>query len=110
MHPGKDSCCNTSVTVINLKAAFLSILELQIQFRCVCCCAGHPVILCTDDSGVFETSLSKEYAIAMQAFGLSQKDLWQLSYQAIQHTFLSREDQQQLRESWDKHYATHSHP
>ena len=65
-----------------------------------CCSAGHPVILCTDDSGVFNTSLSKEYAIAMQAFGLSQEELWQLSKQAIEHTFLSEGDKAQLRQRW----------
>ena len=64
------------------------------------CCAGHPVILCTDDSGVFHTSLSKEYAIAAQAFGLSQSDLWQLSEQAIEHAFLSEDDKHELRQRW----------
>jgi hypothetical protein len=34
--------------------------------------AGHPVVLCTDDSGVFNTTLSKEYSIAAHAFHLDQ--------------------------------------
>ena len=63
-------------------------------------CAGHPVILCTDDSGVFHTSLSKEYAMAAHAFGLSQRDLWQLSEQAIAHAFLSADDKHELRQRW----------
>ena len=65
-------------------------------------CAGHPVILCTDDRGVFHTSLSKEYAIAAHAFGLSQSDLWQLSEQAIEHAFLSEHDKHELRQRWAK--------
>ncbi|QHO06008.1 Adenosine deaminase-like protein [Arachis hypogaea] len=34
----------------------------------------HPVVLCTDDSGVFSTSLSKEYKIAADAFGRAGKE------------------------------------
>jgi len=30
--------------------------------------AKHPLILCTDDMGVFSTTLSKEYAIAAVTF------------------------------------------
>ena len=60
--------------------------------------AGHPVILCTDDSGVFGTSLSREYAIAAEAFGLSNGELYDLAESAIAHTFLSAAEQEQLRQ------------
>ena len=33
--------------------------------------AKHPLTLCTDDVGVFSTSLSSEYKIAASAFGIS---------------------------------------
>lgn len=32
--------------------------------------AGHPVALCTDDSGVFQTTLSQEYFHAAETFSL----------------------------------------
>ena len=52
--------------------------------------AGHPVVLCTDDQGVFQTSLSKEYAIAAWAFQLTEDDLWTLVLRSIDYTFLSK--------------------
>ena len=52
--------------------------------------AGHPVVLCTDDQGVFQTSLSKEYAIAAWAFQLTEDDLWTLVLRRIDYTFLSK--------------------
>ncbi len=58
---------------------------------------GHPLILCTDDMGVFSTSLSEEYAIAARAFGLSMDDLAQLSEAALSYIFVGDEEKSRLR-------------
>mmetsp|Transcript_26097 Transcript_26097/g.49276 ORF Transcript_26097/g.49276 Transcript_26097/m.49276 type:complete len:351 (-) Transcript_26097:333-1385(-) len=46
-----------------------------------------PVVLCTDDSGVFSTTLSREYALAAAAFGLDESALMNLSQSAIGFVF-----------------------
>lgn len=61
-----------------------------------CVFAGHPVVLCTDDQGVFQTSLSKEYAIAAYAFELSKDDLRALAIRSVQTTFLSAKRKAEL--------------
>ena len=61
------------------------------------CSAGHPVVLCTDDHGVFHTSLSKEYAIAAKAFNLSEDDLWTLTLRSTDYTFLSASSKAELK-------------
>ena len=48
---------------------------------------GHPVILCTDDSGTFDTSLSKEYQIAVKSFGMSRDDLRKMNFDCIRWIF-----------------------
>lgn len=68
--------------------------------------AGHPVVLCTDDSGVFSTSLSKEFAIAAQTFQLSRQQLWQLSEAAIDHTFLAEEEKERLQKEFNESKAS----
>lgn len=54
--------------------------------------AKHPVVLCTDDSGVFGTTLSKEYAIAAEAFQLTQQQLVELAHRSIVYCFCSDAD------------------
>jgi len=52
--------------------------------------AGHPLILCTDDAGVFNTSLSQEYHIAGSTFGISRKELFNLASNATQYIFATQ--------------------
>ncbi|KAB1221842.1 Adenosine deaminase-like protein [Morella rubra] len=49
--------------------------------------AKHPLILCTDDAGVFSTSLSREYSLAAAAFGLGKGEMFQLAKNAIAFIF-----------------------
>ncbi|GAB4812986.1 hypothetical protein N2152v2_000032 [Parachlorella kessleri] len=59
--------------------------------------SGHPVVLCTDDSGVFATSLSREYAIAAAAFGISGEELAALALRGVDYTFLEEGEKAALR-------------
>ncbi|KMS96732.1 hypothetical protein BVRB_8g200370 [Beta vulgaris subsp. vulgaris] len=61
----------------------------------------HPLVLCTDDSGVFSTSLSKEYAIAAAAFGIGKKDLFQLARNAVELSFAGEKVVRELKELFD---------
>ncbi|KAL3627537.1 hypothetical protein CASFOL_028900 [Castilleja foliolosa] len=49
--------------------------------------SNHPVILCTDDTGVFSTSLSAEYALASSTFGIGKREMFELSEKAIDFIF-----------------------
>eukprot|EP01116_Phalansterium_solitarium_P005726 TRINITY_DN1765_c0_g1_i3.p1 TRINITY_DN1765_c0_g1~~TRINITY_DN1765_c0_g1_i3.p1 ORF type:complete len:337 (-),score=101.14 TRINITY_DN1765_c0_g1_i3:58-1068(-) len=58
----------------------------------------HPVILCTDDKGVFSTSLSQEYALAAETFNLTRRNLFDLASQAAEHVFADESTKSLLRE------------
>lgn len=49
--------------------------------------AKHPVALCTDDPGLFSTSLSNEYFLAASTFGLNKKEMIELARKAINFVF-----------------------
>jgi adenosine deaminase len=50
--------------------------------------AGHPICICTDDPGVFSTTLSREYALAAASMELRDDDLRRLAVQAMDFAFL----------------------
>ncbi|XP_071104265.1 N6-Methyl-AMP deaminase-like [Haliotis cracherodii] len=61
----------------------------------------HPVIICTDGKGVYQTTVTEEYVHAAQAFGLTRLKLWQLSLQSIDHIFADEATKQTLRRKWE---------
>ncbi|XP_015958637.1 N6-mAMP deaminase isoform X1 [Arachis duranensis] len=64
----------------------------------------HPVVLCTDDSGVFSTCLSKEYKIAADAFvftGLGKRESFELSRNAVELIFAERQVKEDLTKYFD---------
>ncbi|XP_068237629.1 adenosine deaminase-like protein isoform X2 [Palaemon carinicauda] len=63
---------------------------------------GHPLIICTDDKGVFNTSLSEEFLMCAEAFKLSMSDLATLSLTAVESTFLAKEEKNLLHLSVQK--------
>eukprot|EP00252_Welwitschia_mirabilis_P011204 TRINITY_DN25227_c0_g1_i1.p1 TRINITY_DN25227_c0_g1~~TRINITY_DN25227_c0_g1_i1.p1 ORF type:complete len:380 (-),score=91.22 TRINITY_DN25227_c0_g1_i1:542-1681(-) len=57
----------------------------------------HPLILCTDDPGVFSTTISQEYALAASTFNLSREELFKLTKDAVNFTFAEHKLKQILR-------------
>ncbi|KAF6162925.1 hypothetical protein GIB67_021074 [Kingdonia uniflora] len=61
----------------------------------------HPLALCTDDSGVFSTSLSREFSLASTAFGLGKEELLKLGRSAIEYIFADEVLKKHLKEIFD---------
>ncbi|CAH1423810.1 unnamed protein product [Lactuca virosa] len=52
--------------------------------------ANHPIVLCTDDSGVFSTNLSTEYALVSSTFGLGRMELFELARKAVDYIYAGK--------------------
>ncbi|XP_045215947.2 adenosine deaminase-like protein [Mercenaria mercenaria] len=61
---------------------------------------NHPCVICTDDKGVFSTSLTEEYSVAADTFQLSREQVWELSYNSINSIFSDDNTKQLLRDKW----------
>ncbi|XP_058837503.1 adenosine deaminase-like protein [Topomyia yanbarensis] len=59
---------------------------------------GFAVCICTDDFGVFDTTLSQELSICCETYGLNLQDIIQLQENTIHYTFASEEEKQKLME------------
>lgn len=54
----------------------------------------HPLCICTDDPGVFDTNLTKELYFLARAFDLSQQDVARLVLASTRHLFCDSETKQ----------------
>ena len=59
-----------------------------------------PVVLCTDDKGVFSCNLSGEYKIAAENFGWTNMDLYNMSFNALEHSFMDSAEKEEMRRIW----------
>ena len=57
---------------------------------------GAKIALSTDDVGIFESSLSEEYALAAKHFGLSRKQLWDLGRGAVNLIFGGEKEKERV--------------
>jgi len=57
---------------------------------------GHPVCLCTDDTWVFNTTLSHEYAIACETFDMTVDDIREMSTCAMGFAFCDDETKENV--------------
>ncbi|KAG5872766.1 hypothetical protein JTB14_005798 [Gonioctena quinquepunctata] len=55
-----------------------------------------PFSICTDDKGVFSTSLCKEYELVQKHFKLSFDQLWQISFRSVKQSFATDVEQRRL--------------
>ena len=60
---------------------------------------GHPVVICTDDPGVFSTTLSREVLLAVEILGLSAKGVYDLMAAAIDYCFCDAETKAIVRKA-----------
>ena len=57
---------------------------------------NHPLVVCTDDKGVFGTSLNKEYKLMHDELGISIEKLRELSKNAVDYSFFSQSEKEKI--------------
>ncbi|KAH8383814.1 hypothetical protein KR009_010656 [Drosophila setifemur] len=83
-------CCLTS----NIKSGTVPSLE-EHHLKRLMAAEAHKVI-CTDDSGVFDTTLTQEFLLASETFGLSRDQCVALTLEAVHHSFASDEERREM--------------
>ncbi|RLA34498.1 MAG: adenosine deaminase [Gammaproteobacteria bacterium] len=63
---------------------------------------GIPVALATDDRGMWDSTMTDEFYVAVKEFNLSWDEVKQLSRNSLQHAFVSPDVKQDLLNSFEK--------
>ena len=56
----------------------------------------HPLVICTDDKGVFNCDLNSEYLLYHENMGISLEDLQTLAKNAVEYSFFSESEKQDI--------------
>ncbi|XP_071706789.1 N6-mAMP deaminase [Rutidosis leptorrhynchoides] len=67
---------------------------------------NHPIVLCTDDSGVFSTNLSNEYALASATFGIGKVEMFELARKAVDFIYAGDEVKMELNKLFESAATT----
>ena len=67
---------------------------------------NYPVLLCTDDFGIFDSKLSNEYYLAAKAYDLSKDDLIKIARNSIRYSFMSDILKQEVFKEFEKRVGT----
>lgn len=59
---------------------------------------NHPIVLSTDDKGVFSTNLSEEYMHACEHFHLSKEHMFNLCFESINYIFGTDKEKNSLKD------------
>ncbi|XP_040375726.1 N6-mAMP deaminase isoform X1 [Rosa chinensis] len=76
----------------------ISSIKADYIARQQCKASSSPLVLCTDDSGVFSTSTSNEYNLAASAFGLGRREIFQLTRNSCKFIFADDGVKRELKE------------
>ncbi|XP_016938510.4 adenosine deaminase-like protein [Drosophila suzukii] len=93
-------CCLTS----NVKSGTVPNLEEHHLKRIME--ADAPKVISTDDSGIFDTTLTQEFLLAAETFGLTHKQCIELTLEAVNHSFASDQEQKEMAERVAKYAST----
>uniref|UniRef100_A0A0A1X993 Adenosine deaminase-like protein n=1 Tax=Zeugodacus cucurbitae TaxID=28588 RepID=A0A0A1X993_ZEUCU len=96
-------CCLTS----NVKCSTVESYDDH-HFKHIFNAKKSSVVLCTDDCGIFDTTLSNEFVLAKNCFNLKKNDLQQLSSNAVEHAFTSEIIKNNLRHIIRNYFETQS--